>query len=72
MYFKSVITYLVQLDIDVERVHVLAECVVHVLRRLHPLRIGVCVPHELRKVNDRAQCIAETVQVLDYLEHFLP
>jgi hypothetical protein len=67
-----VATYLVQLNVDVESVHVLAEFLVHLVRRLHPVWVWMRVPHELREVDDRAQGVAEAVEVLDDLEHFLP
>ena len=64
-------THLVQPHVSVQNVHVLAHLFVRLIRALHPLRVRMCVPDELREVDDGAQHVAEPVQVLDDLEQLV-
>jgi len=64
-------THLVQPHVSVQNVHVLAQLFVRLVRALHPLWVRMCVPDELREVNDGAQHVAEPVEVLDGLEQLV-
>ena len=65
-------TYFVQSNMGVEKIHRLAESLVGIVGGLHPDRIRMCIPDELRQVNHTTEDIAESVQILDHAQKLVP
>lgn len=60
-------TYIIETPVGVELVHEAAQRFIGLFSLLDPARVRVDVAHELAHVDDAAEDIAETVQVLYYL-----
>ena len=65
---RRVWTHLVQADVRVELVHVLAQLLVGGVGAVDPALVRVHVAHELGEVDDAAQEVAQAVEVLDHGE----